>query len=80
MPSIRQENAERICRRAVADSAGKMAAVLKFPVDTLQELYSSISQHEHMMVEIVNDNAEDQLVVVGHSEAVYRLGAKNPHL
>lgn len=62
----------RYMREAVASGVGAMAAVLKPPMDRLEQILAEAAQGE--IVAAANFNSPDQVVIAGHAGAVARAG------
>jgi [acyl-carrier-protein] S-malonyltransferase len=60
----------RFMQEAVPPGVGAMAAILKLPVDRLEEVLHAAAQGE--VVTAANLNAPDQVVIAGHTGAVHR--------
>jgi [acyl-carrier-protein] S-malonyltransferase len=60
----------RYMQEAVPEGVGAMAALLKLPLDKLDEILAAASQGE--VVTAANLNSADQIVIAGHRAAVER--------
>ncbi|MFR9751924.1 ACP S-malonyltransferase [Nocardia sp. 004] len=60
----------RLMAGVAAREAGAMAAVVGLDVRTVETLCAEVADATGQVVEVANDNAPDQVVVSGHTEAV----------
>lgn len=65
-------NRGRYMQEAVPAGVGAMAAILKLPIDRIEEICTAAAQGE--VVSVANENSPDQTVIAGHRAAVERAG------
>ncbi|MCW5965357.1 MAG: ACP S-malonyltransferase [Bryobacterales bacterium] len=65
-------NRGRYMQEAVPAGVGAMAAILKLPIDRIEEICAAAPQGE--VVSVANENSPDQTVIAGHRAAVERAG------